>query len=213
MVEQAVGLGFEYRPDFGYWWPFPLRKAEKSFEYHARRMKDSDAAIRLSKQRRTAIQAGGFVGLWPLRLAKFYTRVITCEPQAILYECLKRNCGMMVSNVEAHQIALGASPGLVKMLRHPDPARGRVSETGEVVVELRTIDSFKVQDCDAIFLDVEGYETHVLAGAHETIMRCRPVIQVELLPRAKEGINAMLCGHLGYRLECMVGHDGVYVAR
>lgn len=55
----------------------------------------------------------------------------------------------------------------------------------EAVVEVpcRTIDSYNFDDVDAIKIDVEGSELFVMEGALETIKRCRPAIQVEIVPK------------------------------
>jgi FkbM family methyltransferase len=55
----------------------------------------------------------------------------------------------------------------------------------EAVVEVpcRTIDSYNFDDVDAIKIDVEGSELFVMEGALETIKRCRPAVQVEIVPK------------------------------
>ena len=52
-----------------------------------------------------------------------------------------------------------------------------------VDVPCRTIDSYNFQDVDAIKIDVEGSELFVMEGALETIKRCRPAVQVEIVPK------------------------------
>jgi hypothetical protein len=41
------------------------------------------------------------------------------------------------------------------------------------------LDSFRFFVVDLLKIDCEGYEVDVLAGAKETIARCRPVVAVE----------------------------------
>jgi hypothetical protein len=47
-------------------------------------------------------------------------------------------------------------------------------------VRVIPIDSFNVNDCDFIQLDVEGYEHLALLGAEQTIRKTYPVITLEL---------------------------------
>ena len=52
-----------------------------------------------------------------------------------------------------------------------------------VSVPARTIDSYNFKDVDAIKIDVEGSELLVIEGAIDTIDRCRPSVQVEIVPK------------------------------
>jgi hypothetical protein len=49
---------------------------------------------------------------------------------------------------------------------------------GETVARI-TIDAIGLSSCHLIKIDVEGMETDVIAGAAETIRRCRPLLYVE----------------------------------
>src|SRR6266568_3035020 len=53
------------------------------------------------------------------------------------------------------------------------------SIVAERVVEVRTLDSFEFSDVAMIKIDVEGHEEAVVAGAEETIRRCRPSLLIE----------------------------------
>jgi len=46
-------------------------------------------------------------------------------------------------------------------------------------VPVMTVDSLRLPACQMLKIDVEGMEGEVIAGADETIRRCRPVIYVE----------------------------------
>jgi FkbM family methyltransferase len=52
-----------------------------------------------------------------------------------------------------------------------------------VPVQARTLDSYNFEDVDAIKIDVEGSELLVMQGAKDTIDRCRPSVQVEIVPK------------------------------
>lgn len=211
-------MKYSYQSDFGLFWPDYDPKAAKAFEIVAKSLKYSDHAIRLSK-RRVALQAGGHVGMWPIRLAKFYDHVVTCEPQHALFQCLIRNVDSVRSKVTAHNVALGAEVGNANMLMKKNPATWCIESAINPInghklapVEMTTIDALKLEHLDALFLDIEGHESEALKGGRETIMRCKPVIQCELTPRARPALNAML-HEFNYRLDRVVERDGVYVPR
>ena len=63
-------------------------------------------------------------------------------------------------------------------------------------VQVNTIDSYNFQDVGFIKIDVEGYEKFVLEGALDTIKRCRPTIQLEIV--------ANQCRKFGYWGEDMI---------
>ncbi len=65
-------------------------------------------------------------------------------------------------------------------ITHTNSTRvGRIKERGNVVVPIKTLDSFNIQDIGFIKYDVEGFETKAIIGSMETIKRSWPVIIVE----------------------------------
>jgi len=131
--------------------------------------------------RRTCIQAGGCVGIWPLRLAQFFERVLTFEPEPTNYYCLTQNTAHL-GNVTAYAAALGNDAGVtVTMQLEPAEAgnSGAYYVSGGGSIAVVRIDDLELPDVDLIYLDIEGSEADALLGAAETIRRCRPVIGVE----------------------------------
>lgn len=191
------------------WWPAADRDPETAWDFVAKRANDSAKAVSLCTRRRTCVQAGGYVGLWPLVLARSFERVLTFEVMPGMYEACRRNCAGQANITVSHN-GLGASPGSASLQPHSTAGSWRISPDGPMTAELITIDSLNLTDCDAIILDIEGYEVEALTGAAETIARCRPVIQVEELERSAPAIRAHLAS-LGYRLVAKVRKDGVYV--
>ena len=51
--------------------------------------------------------------------------------------------------------------------------------TGGEEVEMITIDSLNIKSCDFVKMDVEGYESHVILGAKDTISKFKPIIMFE----------------------------------
>jgi FkbM family methyltransferase len=191
------------------WWPVADRDPETAWGFVAKRAEDSAAAVRLCKRRRTCVQAGGYVGLWPRALARSFERVLTFEVMPGMLEACRRNCAD-VANITVSGKGLGAAPGPAPLMPTSTAGSWRIDEAGQLSCDLISIDSLGLSDCDAIILDVEGYEVEVLKGAAETIARCRPVIQVEELDRSGPAIRSHMAG-LGYREAAKVRKDRVYV--
>jgi len=163
-------------------WIFPASDTRscKSFTHGP---VDLDTAIPMLlphlKGRRTCIQAGGCLGIWPLRLSQLFERVITFEPEPTNYYCLKMNTAHL-NNVETHNAALGQMPGGSVHMALTDIGNSGAHYAlpgGDIPVVC--IDDLGLDDVDLIYLDVEGYESQALRGATKTIKRCNPVIGVE----------------------------------
>ena len=115
-----------------------------------------------------------------------------------------------VANVTLHKEALAEHNGVTEILLHerngghnhlahydknprsrPD-ARTRATQQ----VTTRTLDSYSFTDVDFVKIDVEGYEWFVLKGGEQTIMRERPLLQLEIV--------ANQCRKFKYRAEDMI---------
>jgi len=162
-------------------WPMSDRECIKViFDW----LPDMKRAYELCRQRRTVIQAGGNMGVWPWELSKVFGRVVTAEPDPDCFAMLLQNLSG-VDNIEAHNVALLEHPGFCRIYlelanrgaQYVQPLK--LHEAMIDTVEAATIDSFGVQDCDLIYLDIEGAELSALKGARETILRTKPVIAIE----------------------------------
>lgn len=165
--------------------------------------------MRHCARKRTVVQAGGNVGLWPRRLSERFARVITFEPDIVSRECLIANA----PTVEVRWEALGDRPGLCGIDRQ---SLGSHRVTAGDAVPVTTIDALGLTDLDFLQLDIEGYEWHALMGAEQTIARCRPLIQVELrgftqtYGKSDHDVRALLAS-FGYReVSQQPGNDVVF---
>ena len=130
-------------------------------------------------QFRTVIQAGGNIGVYPATMAKQFERVITVEPDTVNYQALLLNVAGH-DNIEHAQAAFGDKHGTASVDHvYPNNIGAHQLKAGTDVKVIR-IDSFGVDDCDFIQLDIEGYEHLALLGAEETIKKTYPVITLEL---------------------------------
>ena len=67
----------------------------------------------------------------------------------------------------------------------------------EIAASLNTLDAHAFEGVDFIKIDVEGHELAVLAGAIQTLRRCRPVVLLEVRPANDEAVRRFF-GELGY---------------
>ena len=104
-------------------------------------------------------------------------------------------------NITVHEVALtNRNIGTIGIQDHPEHGGHnfavyndkQIKKSQHVVnVPARTIDSYNFEDVDVIKIDVEGSELFVIEGADATIKRCRPSVQVEIVPKQ--------CAQYGYQ--------------
>ncbi len=200
-----------YRSDFDAWWPDYDHAPETCFKFVQRGLPDADTTARLCRERRICVQAGAHAGFWPRRLALHFRTVYAFECEPTLFECAKRNLHRWrVKNVILSNCGLGASAGQAMMRPHRSAGSWSIDPIeGTVPVTLVTIDGLGLKSCDAIVLDVEGWEVEALVGASETIAQFRPVIHVEELPENAARIAAHM-KFLRYRLAARAHKDAIY---
>ncbi len=113
--------------------------------------------------------------------------VMAFEPQRLLFQTLCANMALnSIKHVDCKQLGVGYSKRLVTV---PvlDPLKennfGGLSidghSEGEPVAICR-VDDIGLSRCDFIKMDVEGMEPEALQGAMNTIVKCRPVLYIEL---------------------------------
>lgn len=172
-----------------------------------------NAVLPFCTGRDVAVQAGGNCGIWPRDLGRLFRLVYTFEPDPVNFRCLCANAP--AENVVKFNAALGDAHETVGLALRPENVGAhRVAGQGDVPT-LR-IDDLGLATCDLIYLDVEGYEMRVIAGAVDTIRRCKPVIVVEdkgLSEHygAPRGQVVLGLQQFGYRVAKRLHHDVVMV--
>jgi FkbM family methyltransferase len=126
--------------------------------------------------------------------------VLAFEPQRLAFQTLCGNVAINgLKNVFCEQAAVGAARGRLDFpVVDPRTAfnfgavRAGAAGCGESV-DLVPIDELRLRRCSLIKVDVEGMEASVLAGAKETIARCRPVLFLEndTVERSREVLEAV----------------------
>jgi len=178
----------------------------------------------------TIVDAGAHSGQFTLPLAQLKgVRVVAFEPlpdvsQQLREELRARYGGVMPPHVQVYSAALGDSPGRARLsiprihggeikqwasiAKTFDDVLAEAPEGLDVVrleVDVWTLDSLGLGDVTAMKVDVEGHELAVLKGAHDTILRCRPFITVELEERHSEGCTRSVPEYLAG-----LGYDGFF---
>jgi FkbM family methyltransferase len=157
---------------------------------------DLQQAIDLCPKRRVAVQAGGNVGVWPVRLACHFDVVHSFEPDPLNFRCLVMNAPL---NVICQQAALVARPSMGCIGLSYEEGNIGATETSYALpirtIPTITIDSLSLDYCDLIYLDIEGDEAGAFEGAVKTIRRHQPVIGFE-----DKGVKGSMPGALVERL-------------
>jgi FkbM family methyltransferase len=169
----------------------------------------------------TILDIGAHDGALTRRLATIPgARVIAFEPLPSAFARLRLALAD-AANVTLRPEALGACAGTVTLavpvvggaaqeqwastakdyaaIQADDP---RVTGIERHSVPMLALDDLALADVTAIKLDAEGAEEEILRGAAATLLRCRPVLSVEIEERHRAGstkaVPAFLAG-LGYR--------------
>lgn len=163
------------------------------------------------RKRRVCVQAGGHIGIYPRILADSFELVYSFEPDWHNFACLAINAAL--PNVFAARAALGESrSGAALLLHGKNSGAHQISKTGPGPIPMLPIDDLPLGVCDAIFLDLEGYEIPALKGAQRTITKHHPLLVVE---ENKHGLHRgyavgeieRLLQPLSYKVIDRVGED------
>jgi len=165
---------------------------------------------RLAQRSRTVLDIGANTGFYSLLAGHAGATVLAFEPIPSIASILEGNLrNNSLSNVQVFRCAVSNAVGRATMFL-PKADHGLI-ETGaslnrefqsehnaEVDVEVCTVDQVSDgRQIDLIKIDVETLEEKVLSGARRTIVRCRPIISVEIL--SDNNALARWCGDIGYK--------------
>lgn len=149
------------------------------------------------------------------------TRVIAFEPLPAAFDRLAAALDPLPPHVTLRQEALGDRDGVVTLSvplldgaaqeQWASIAKDYAAVGSPRVhvarheVRLRRLDDLGLTDVTAIKLDAEGAEYEVLRGGRETLLRCRPVLSVEIEERHREGATRAVPAYLD-----ALGYDGFW---
>jgi FkbM family methyltransferase len=165
---------------------------------------------------RTFLEIGANFGVYslPAVAAHGFARAVAYEPDPSSFELLVRNIrhNGLEDRLAAHNVALSAAPGELRLkLGTSNAGDNRIVGTGAVaadastvLVPARTLDDevaagrIPLDELGLVWLDVQGHEAEVLAGAKSLLARRVPLVveyaTTMLDPRARLQLEEMLAG-------------------
>lgn len=194
--------------------------SQECLKWCRRDLEALDVAVKLTRKRNAAVQAGGNLGVFPKALSAVFRTVYTFEPDAGLFASMIKNAPER--NIIKLQAAVGCTHEQVSMecsrryKKHLAPHEGVTHVVGSGIIPTLRIDDLGLSECDLIYLDIEGYEYFALQGAVETIRAFRPVIGVEVNANVKySGHSAQELRELilsfGYQCAEKIRKDEIFV--
>lgn len=149
------------------------------------------------------IDGGAFIGDHTIAYAEKVGKdglVYAFEPNKEAYACLEYNT-KKYPQVKPSSFGLGWSctSNQIKINRSENAGAAYLTEDEEAsgndeMIWIIRIDDLKMERCDFIKLDVEGYEYDALRGAENTIHKTKPVIVLEINHPAMLRRNALPIG-------------------
>ncbi len=142
----------------------------------------------------TAVDVGANFGCWALPLSRHAHSVLAVEPQRCCFDLLSKSLAVTaIRNVRLMNAAAGAAPGRIMI---PDLDLDQATNFGGITLAIphheqpdapmrdvpmvRLDDALHGEPVSFIKIDVEGYEAKVIEGGRETILRCKPILFVEM---------------------------------
>jgi FkbM family methyltransferase len=135
------------------------------------------------------LDIGANIGCITQALMQSDKDVVAFEPQPEVFKLLQENMSFSEKKLKCRAInaAVGDKVGEVEMPKVYYSAKGNFGGLGigmtgvygTYKVPCVTIDSYGFSNVSFMKIDVEGYETEVLEGATETILKYRPVLYIE----------------------------------
>lgn len=169
-------------------------------------VKGKDSFLRGITNRDVVIQAGGNCGMYARFYGRYFNQVYSFEPHPLNFECLQRNC--QEEKYHLYNVALGHTNSKCEIQGTGKSGRNvgrfQVSESSNGDVDLITLDSLNLSQCNLIHLDIEGFEENALVGAMTTIVKFKPKIILEF------GNGREVIESLGYKLVEKLDMDWIF---
>jgi FkbM family methyltransferase len=155
-------------------------------------------------RRRTILDIGANIGTHSLCFAKAFRSVHAFEPNPSLWTTFQRNIALNAfTHVRLHQLGLADRNaelalhiidknnfglGTFSTAEQYDLPLKEVCKA-KVVVGDRYLHEERINDIDAVKIDVQGFEPEVLRGLHKTLERWRPIVWCEVAGGTTEKIE------------------------
>ena len=148
-----------------------------------------------------AIDAGAYIGIHTMTMARCFRTVHAFEPQKGIFQVLcgnlalnersnvvtypmalyDRKTGMKLGSQERQEVDLPMRNGqvLYRELRNAAALTFEVASEDDSQIAAIPLDDLALNNIKLIKVDAQGADLHVLRGARETIASCRPIILFE----------------------------------
>lgn len=160
----------------------------------------------------TVIDVGAYTGLYTIGARLLGARCVSFEPMPFNRLRAKANCELNGVSDKISSEAVSDRCGTADMNYSPirftsgaSLVGARTSKGRWLKVDTLTIDSLGLTKVAAIKIDVERADALVIAGARETLARCKPAILVEALGPDLEAAALTAAGD-GYYLAATLDH-------
>lgn len=155
------------------------------------------------------IDVGAHVGIYTIKLAQFFSKVIALEPEPQNYSLLYKNVSAngLSDKVIALPVAASDRDGYADLyVKAPSGAHSLEDSRGarrKVKVITMKIDTLlrvlNVEKVDVVKIDVEGHENRVIIGMNELLKRRPPKVLVIETRKDNNSLRETLC-QLGYKI-------------
>tara|TARA_B100000029_G_C17102596_1_gene788463 strand:- start:2 stop:649 length:648 start_codon:yes stop_codon:yes gene_type:complete len=127
---------------------------------------------------KNCVDVGSHIGFWSKDFTKLFKHTYAFDPIPQVRECYVKN--ITNSNYTLYPYGLGKEEKKINVLYNPkETGNTHASDKGNLDVEIKTLDSFNLEDIDYIKIDAEGYEIEVVEGAKKLIEKYKPFIHIE----------------------------------
>lgn len=131
----------------------------------------------------TVVDIGGHIGCYSLLASKTSNNIVSIEPSKASYKLLVKNIAEnnLGRKVETMNLALGSSPGFVRLFKGVIPAGNSTDVDfglGSEEVTMTTLDKVcsKMPKIDVLKMDAQGAEADILRGAKKTLRKVRKIV-------------------------------------
>lgn len=194
-----------------------------------------DLIIRHSDKEAIAVDAGAYVGFHSCFMARYFGKVISFEPQPVIFRMLAANfllnghenveihnsalydreCLMRIADPEKQEIPVTLKDNQVdySILSNAGALAFEVTEPVAGSVQAYPLDSLNLNNVKFIKIDTQGCDLKVLLGARETILRCRPVVVYEFEHELSEAHQSPRSEYerffeeVGYKIHLIRSHE------
>ena len=113
---------------------------------------------------KNCVDVGSHVGFWSKDFTELFEYTYAFDPIPQVRECYVKN--ITNSNYTLYPYGLGKEEKKISVLYSPnETGNTHASDKGNLDVEIKTLDSFNLENIDYIKIDAEGYEIEVVEGA------------------------------------------------